>query len=88
MIINIEDLKKKIIYRSRYRGTKEMDKLLSSFTNEHISNLNKLELVCLCNLLDLDDENLFKYNQGEKVSVIIEDNKVTQLLKNYIYKIS
>ena len=28
MTINIDELKKKIIYRSNYRGTKEMDKLL------------------------------------------------------------
>ena len=28
MIINIKDLKNKIIYRANYRGTKEMDKLL------------------------------------------------------------
>ena len=32
MDINIDQLKKKIIYRSSYRGTKEMDKLLGSFT--------------------------------------------------------
>ena len=38
MIINIEDLKKKIIYRSTYRGTKEMDKLLSSFTKTYIGS--------------------------------------------------
>ena len=28
MNFNIDELKKKIIYRSNYRGTKEMDKLL------------------------------------------------------------
>ena len=32
MNINTEDLKKKIIYRSSYRGTKEMDTLIGSFT--------------------------------------------------------
>ncbi len=31
MNINIDQLKKKIIYRSNYRGTKEMDKLLGAF---------------------------------------------------------
>ena len=36
MIIKIADLKKKIIYRSTYRGTKEMDKLLSSFVKKYI----------------------------------------------------
>ena len=35
-----EQLKKKIIYRSSYRGTKEMDALLSSFVNDYIDKLN------------------------------------------------
>ena len=39
MIFNIEELKKKIIYRSTYRGTKEMDALISSFTKQIINNL-------------------------------------------------
>ena len=36
MTINIDDLKKKIIYRSTYRGTKEMDNLLGSFSKKYI----------------------------------------------------
>ena len=38
-MINIRDLKKKIIYRSNYRGTKEMDKLLGSFVKKYIDIL-------------------------------------------------
>ena len=40
MTISTEELKKKIIYRSSYRGTKEMDALLSSFVKKVINNLN------------------------------------------------
>ena len=36
MTADIEQIKKKIIYRSNYRGTKEMDKLLGAFTNKYI----------------------------------------------------
>ena len=39
MNINREDLKKKIIYRSTYRGTKEMDTLLGSFIKKYINTL-------------------------------------------------
>ena len=35
-MINIDELKKKIIYRSNYRGTKEMDKLLGKFVKKYI----------------------------------------------------
>ena len=85
MIINIKDLKNKIIYRANYRGTKEMDKLLGSFTKIHINLLLDDELPLLCNLLDLDDENLYRLNQGKDLTIKIEPNKVTKLFQNYEY---
>ena len=86
MIINIKDLKNKIIYRANYRGTKEMDKLLGSFTKKYIDQLNKEELSLLCDLLDYDDENLYKLNQGLKPTIKIKYNKITELFKSYNYK--
>jgi antitoxin CptB len=85
MIINIKDLKNKIIYRANYRGTKEMDKLLGSFTKIHIDKLSDEELPLLCDLLDLDDENLYKLNQGIDLTIKIEPNKITKLFQNYRY---
>ena len=85
MIINIKDLKNKIIYRANYRGTKEMDKLLGSFTNIYINQLSDEELPLLCELLDLDDENLYKLNHGLELTIEIKPNKVTELFKNYKY---
>ena len=84
-MINITNLKKKIIYRSNYRGTKEMDKLLGSFTKKYITTLKDEELQLLCDLLDCDDENLYKYNQGLETTIIFASNNVTELFKNYIY---
>ena len=86
MTINIDDLKKKIVYRSTYRGTKEMDKLLTSFTKKYINTLNVSELNNLNNLLNLDDENLYKLNQGQKTTITIDENTVTKLFKNFKYK--
>jgi len=85
MIINIKDLKNKIIYRANYRGTKEMDKLLGSFTKIYINQLTDDELPLLCDLLDLDDENLYKLNQGVALTIKINPNKVTKLFQNYDY---
>ena len=84
-MINITNLKKKITYRSNYRGTKEMDKLLGSFTKKYINILDEEELQNLSNLLDCDDENLYKYNQGQEITVKIDTNYVTELFKNYKY---
>ena len=85
MIINIKDLKNKIIYRANYRGTKEMDKLLGSFTKKYINQLIDTELSLLCDLLDYDDENLYKLNQGLQPNIEFEKNKITELFKNYTY---
>ena len=85
MIINIKDLKNKIIYRANYRGTKEMDKLLGSFTKKYINQLIDEELKLLCDLLDCDDENLYRLNQGLQLKIEIKSNKVTELFKNYKY---
>ena len=86
MSFNIEELKKKIIYRSAYRGTKEMDTLISSFTKKIINDLNGEELISLSNLLDIDDDTLYKLNQGLSTTVDIEENKVSKLLKEFKYK--
>jgi antitoxin CptB len=86
MNINIQDLKKKIIYRSSYRGSKEMDFLLGSFSKKYVNILNGEDLVCLSKLMDIDDENLYKYNQGLKTTVKINENKVTKLFRDFVYK--
>jgi antitoxin CptB len=85
MIINIKDLRNKIIYRANYRGTKEMDKLLGSFAKIYINQLKDDELTLLSDLLNLDDENLYKFNQGLQLTIEIKNNRVTELFKNYKY---
>ena len=85
MSFNIDELKKKIIYRSTYRGTKEMDALISSFTKKVINDLNAEQLIDLSILLDLDDENLYKLNQGLSTTVNIKENKVNRLFKEFKY---
>ncbi len=82
-MINIDELKKKIIYRSNYRGTKEMDKLLGAFAKKYINDLTNDDLVKLEKLLDIDDTNLYNFLNGLKTDVFIEKNNVTDLFKNF-----
>ena len=86
MSINIPDLKKKIIYRAAYRGSKEMDSLLGSFTKKYVHILNDEDLICLSNLIDIDDENLYNFNQGQKTTVKFNNNKVNKLFRCFDYK--
>ena len=86
MMINIDQLKKKIIYRSNYRGTKEMDKLLGAFTNKYIDKLSVENLYYLEKLLDLDDNNLYNFYNGLTTDLKIEENYVNLLFKNFKFR--
>ena len=85
MDIDIEQLKKKIIYRSNYRGTKEMDKLLGAFTRKYINQLNNNDLNDLEKLLDIDDDNLFNYYNNLNTNIKFEDNNINDLFKKFKY---
>ncbi len=85
MNTDIEQIKKKIIYRSNYRGTKEMDKLLGAFTNEYLDQLNYEELNELIKFLEIDDNNLYNFYNGLQTNIEFEDNKINNLFKNFKY---
>ena len=86
MVADIEQIKKMIIYRSNYRGTKEMDKLLGAFTNKYLNQLNYEDLNELIKLLEIDDNNLYNFYNGLNTSIKFEDNKINNLFKNFEYQ--
>ena len=83
---NIEQLKKKIVYLSEYRGIKEMDLLLSSFVKKYLNDFSIVELRQLYYLLLIDDVNLFKWYLNRKCEIKIPRNKVSDLLKKFKHK--
>ncbi len=85
MTDDIEQIKKKIIYRSNYRGTKEMDKLLGAFTNKYLNQLNNEDLSELIKFLEIDDNNLYNFYNGLNTNIEFEDNKINNLFKNFKY---
>ena len=82
---DIEQIKKRIIYRSNYRGTKEMDKLLGAFTSKYLDQLNGEDLNQLIKLLEIDDNNLYNFYNGLNTDIQFEDNKINNLFKNFKY---
>tara|TARA_B100000900_G_C20541390_1_gene700638 strand:- start:2 stop:271 length:270 start_codon:yes stop_codon:yes gene_type:complete len=80
---NIEQLKKRIIYRSNYRGTKEMDKLLGAFVKEYIDTLNDKELLSLEKFLEIDDSNLYNYYNNLVTDINFDSNRINLLFKNF-----
>ena len=85
MTVDIEQIKKKIIYRSNYRGTKEMDKLLGAFTKKYLDHLDYQDLNELIKLLEIDDNNLYNFYNGLDTNVEFENNKINNLFKNFKY---
>ena len=80
MKINKDDIKKRIIYRASYRGTKEMDVLISSFVNSIIDNLNNDELLQLEKFVNLNDEDLIKLN---KYFSDVKEQNVNKIYKEF-----
>jgi len=76
-------LKKKIIYRSEYRGTKEMDLLLGKFVKKYIDEFSDRELEQLEQFLKTDDDTLLKFYLGKKNELKLKDNKIFQLFKSF-----
>jgi len=79
----IENLKKRIIYRSQYRGTKEMDKILGAFVLQYINDFKEIQLLNLEKFLEIDDDNLYKYYNGFPTDIIFEDNEINNLFKEF-----
>ena len=79
----LEIFKKKLIYRAGYRGTKEMDILLSSFVNKYINNFDENILAQLEKFLDFEDEIILNYYNFNIIEKKIDENKVSKIFKKF-----
>ena len=79
----LEIFKKKLIYRAGYRGTKEMDILLSSFVNKYIDTLDQNLLIELEKFLNFEDEIILNYYQKDIIKNEIDKNEISKIFKNY-----
>tara|TARA_B100001059_G_scaffold208625_1_gene221052 strand:- start:37 stop:300 length:264 start_codon:yes stop_codon:yes gene_type:complete len=86
MVNDIDILKKRLIYRSQYRGTKEMDKLIGSFVKNNIDDFNKAQLDELEKFLDIDDDTLYKLYNDQVIETDFIKSEIVILFKNFSYK--
>jgi len=82
----LDVIKRKIKYRSEYRGIKEMDLLLGSFVKKYINIFDYNELLSLYAILEKDDDVIFKWYTGKKENINIPKNKVSDTLKKFKLK--
>ena len=78
-----ELLKNKIKYRASYRGTKEMDILLTAFVRSVINNFEYLELLNLDKFLNLNDEEIYNFYSNSDSIKSFNDQKILKLFKNF-----
>ncbi len=79
----LEIFKKRLIYRASYRGTKEMDILLSNFVNKYIDEFDETLLLELEKFLNLEDEIILNYYHYDVLDKNIEKNKILKIFKKH-----
>ena len=82
----LDVIKRKIEYRSKYRSIKEMDLLLGNFVKKYIDIFDYNELLSLYEILEKDDDDIFKWYTGKKENINIPKNKVSDTLKKFKLK--
>ena len=85
MTFNKEELKNKIIYRSQYRGSKEMDLLMSSFVKSIINDIGIDDLLKLKELVNLGDENLMDIRNNPVDPINSTSNNIINKFVNFKY---
>ena len=79
----LEIFKKRLLYRASYRGTKEMDILLSKFVSKYINELDENLLLELEKFLDFEDEVILNYYHHNIVEKKIDENEISKKFKNF-----
>ena len=83
MTDKLDIYKKKLIYRASYRGTKEMDILLSKFVNNYVHKFKMEELNELEKFLNFEDEIILNYYNKGIVEKKIDQNKISAIFKKF-----
>ena len=74
---------KKLIYRSKYTGTRETDILLSDFAENYINNLNDDELLAYQKLLDSGDPRIWRLSIDIETTNSEKEKLIIKMIKKY-----
>tara|TARA_B100000686_G_scaffold307788_1_gene348276 strand:- start:107 stop:424 length:318 start_codon:yes stop_codon:yes gene_type:complete len=81
---DIEIKRKRLLFRSKHRGTKEMDILLGEFYEENMRFLDAEELAEFEILLEIPDDDLYSWSVGRTQ---VPDNVSSPILDNFIQSV-
>ena len=77
---NISIMRKRLIFRSWHRGTREIDLLLGKFADEHIPRMDESQLNQYDRFLSNSDPDIYNWITGQEPVPPAEDNPAVQLL--------
>ena len=77
---NKQNLINKILYRSQYRGTKEMDIFVSRFVKSTIDSLSCDDLKDLDLLINMNDEDIIKISKNK---LSFKNSRILKLLIDF-----
>jgi antitoxin CptB len=80
----VDDIRRKrLLFRSWHRGTKETDLLLGSFAERHIADFSKEQLDHYEALLENDDGDLYDWITGRAAVPVERDGEMMRLLRAF-----
>ena len=79
---DIEIHRKKLVFRAGHRGTKEMDLLLGNFAMKYIKLFDETELNMFSDILDCEDDLIYKCLLDKESTPKKIDQRVFRLLKD------
>lgn len=78
--------RKRLLFRSWHRGTREADLLLGSFAEQHLGELTEAQLARYEALLEQGDGHLLDWIAGRVLPPPEHDSDVLRLLLNFRYR--
>ena len=75
--------RRKLLFRSEHRGTKEMDLILGTFAREFLPNATDAEAMAYENLLMESDPDLYNWISKREAVPASNDNPILQKLVGY-----
>ncbi|HEX3537950.1 MAG TPA: succinate dehydrogenase assembly factor 2 [Stellaceae bacterium] len=77
--------RRRLLFRSWHRGTREADLILGSFAEEHLGGFDSVQLDRYEALLEVSDADLFDWLGGRAAPPPAHDHDVTRLLLDFRY---
>ncbi|MFE1602518.1 FAD assembly factor SdhE [Methylobacterium sp. ID0610] len=80
---DLDPRRRRTLYRSWHRGTREMDLIMGRFADAEIGTLSEADLDEFERLIEVPDRDLFRWISGEEDAPVNYDTPVFRRLKGF-----